>query len=402
MGAAGSLDPTFGSGGRVVTGFGHDAVPHDAKLQSDGKLVVALGLNNLTIATQAFAVVRYLPNGTLDAGFGKSGLTTVAFTNFINTPNSMAIQTDGKILVGGEAQSADGAVDEFALARFNADGSLDSNFGTGGKVTTDFLTTHAGGFHEGANVVLLQPNGKIVLAGVVSPNPDAPAETALARYNSNGTLDSTFGSGGKVAVISIGAINAIALLTNGQYVVLNNVAGIAQFQSNGTLVPVVSGTIAVAAHTSITGFQTDAKFILAGGAQGPSGENDLDVKVFRYLPAGGLDPAFFNSPTFDFGAPGALVNSAQAFAVASNGQIVAGGFSQTPSFGDIFGVARLNSDGSLDSTLGSGGRLTTQFSGSDQVTAIVIQPDGKIIAVGQTLNKTKNVANLALARYLGQ
>ena len=400
LGAAGGLDPSFGSGGKVVTGFGHNARALDATLQSDGKLVVVLTLDNTPIATSAFAVARYLSNGTLDASFGRNGLTKIAFTNFINTPNSVAIQPDGKIVAGGEAQSADGSVDEFAMARFNANGTLDTSFGTGGKVTTDFLTTHAGGFHEGANVVLLQPDGKILLGGVVSSNPDAPTDTALARYNSNGSLDTTFGNGGKVSMISIGAVNALAVLTDGQILALNNAAGIAQFQSNGTLVPVTSGTIAVTSHTSITGFQLDAKFILAGGGLGPSGENDLDVKLSRFLPTGGMDPSFFNSPIFDFGAPGAFTNTAQAFAVGSNGRIAVGGLSQTPSFGDIFGLARLNSDGTLDSTFGTGGTVTTNFGGSDQVLAVVVQPDGKIIAVGQTFNTTKSIANLALARYL--
>jgi uncharacterized delta-60 repeat protein len=153
-GAAGSLDPSFGSGGKVVTGFGHNTRALDATLQSDGKLVVAMALDNPPISTQAFAVVRYLPNGALDVSFGKNGLAKVSFTNFINTPNFVAIQPDGKIVVGGEAQSADGSVDEFAMARFNANGSLDTSFGSRGKVTTNFLTTHAGGFHEAANVVL--------------------------------------------------------------------------------------------------------------------------------------------------------------------------------------------------------------------------------------------------------
>jgi len=104
---------------------------------------VVAGFDNTTIATEAFGVVRYLPNGTLDTSFGNHGRTIAAFTNFLNSPNSAAVQSDGKIVVAGEASSADGTLSEFAVARLNENGGLDGSFGTGGKVTTNFVGAQA-------------------------------------------------------------------------------------------------------------------------------------------------------------------------------------------------------------------------------------------------------------------
>jgi len=169
--AAGDLDPGFGSGGRVVTTFVtrnapfQSAIPADAALQPDGKIVVAVGFDNSVIATEAFGVARYLKNGALDKTFGRNGANFTAFTNFLNSPYSIAIQADGKIVVTGNATSADGTLSEFATARFTTSGVLDSTFGNGGRVTTNFVGVMAGGVSNPANTVLIQPAGKILVGG---------------------------------------------------------------------------------------------------------------------------------------------------------------------------------------------------------------------------------------------
>jgi uncharacterized delta-60 repeat protein len=130
--AAGSLDPTFGKGGKVVTSFTTRSAPFqsprpsDAALQPDGKIVVAVTFFSSAIATEAFGVARYLPNGSLDKTFGSNGSAQTAFTNFIDGTSGLALQSDGKIVVVGTASSADGTLSEFAVARFNSNGSLDS------------------------------------------------------------------------------------------------------------------------------------------------------------------------------------------------------------------------------------------------------------------------------------
>lgn len=224
--AAGGLDPTFGSGGIVTTSY-NGPFPTDAALQPDGRIVVIAGFDNDRSATEAFGVLRYQSNGSLDSSFGTAGRTTTAFTNFLNTPNDLALQPDGKIVVVGNAESADGTVSEFAVARFNPDGTLDSTFGTGGQVTTNFVGVMPGGVSNPADSVLIQPDGKILVGGLASQCARrCPTETALARYNPNGSLDATFGSGGMVAVTSIGGITALAEDAAGDIFALNEAGGV--------------------------------------------------------------------------------------------------------------------------------------------------------------------------------
>jgi len=398
--AAGSLDPTFGTGGKVETGFGNNARPADAVLQLDGKLVVAGTFDNFQVATQVFGVVRYLSSGKLDTTFGKRGFATTNFTNFINSVSSMALQPNGKIVVAGTAMSADGTLSEFAIARFNSNGSLDSTFGSGGHVTTNFVGVQLGGVSNPANAVLLQPDNKILVGGLASQCAKCIHYTALARYNSNGSLDTTFGTGGKVTVQAIGPVYTLALDSNGNIFAVNGTAAV-EFNSSGTLASTPAATIVASSHPGISAFQPDGKFVVSGVAQGPSGRRDIDVKVSRFTSNGGADFTFQNSP-FDFGAGGPFSNVGQAVALQPDGQIVVGGISQTASFGNIFGLARLNSDGNLDQNFGAGGVLTTQFFAADQVLALVVQTDGKIIAIGQTLNANTQLADVALARYIGQ
>ena len=185
--AAGSLDTTFGTGGKVETSFGIPVIPLTVLLQSTGKIIVVAGFDNTATATESFGVVRYLSNGVLDTTFGNKGVSMADFTIFINSPNSAAVQPDNKIVVAGEAQSADGTVSEFAIARFNANGGLDSTFGTGGKVTTNFVGVQAGGVSNPAKIVLLQTDGKIVVIGAASKCAKCVHNTAWARYTSNGS-----------------------------------------------------------------------------------------------------------------------------------------------------------------------------------------------------------------------
>jgi uncharacterized delta-60 repeat protein len=147
--AAGTLDRSFDQGGQVTIVFSNtNVITEDAVLEPDGNIVVA-ALFTETVAdanaSDTFGVVRLLSTGGLDQNFGTGGTTRIAFTDFINTPNAVALQGDRKIVIAGEARSADGTVSEFALARFNSNGTLDNNFGTGGKVTTNFVGVQTGG-----------------------------------------------------------------------------------------------------------------------------------------------------------------------------------------------------------------------------------------------------------------
>jgi uncharacterized delta-60 repeat protein len=412
--AAGGLDPTFGKGGKVVTSFANSAapfqsaIPADAALQSDGEIVVALGFTNSAIATEAFGLVRYHPNGALDTTFGTKGSVQIAFTNFINSPSSLAIQPDGKIVEVGTASSADGTVSKFAIARFNSNGTLDTTFGTGGEVTTNFVGVMQGGVFNPANAVLIQPDGKILVGGGASKCGKCVMNTALARYNTDGSLDTTFGNGGMVDVKAVGAVTSLAEDAAGDIFTVGTpqpvgLGGTAEFSPTGMLDSTITpAPVTVSSHGGPVAFQPDGDFVVGKSATGVN-RHESDAQVVRFTETGTVDPKF-NNPPFDYtGEGGTSKDFASALALDSNGQVVVGGSHFDGGF-DLFGLARLNPNGSLDSTFGTGGVFTTSFAGQNSaaVSAVLVQLDGKIVAVGQTLVSQTGIANLALARYLGQ
>ena len=175
----GSFDTSFGTGGRVTTDFGGSSgAGYGIARTPDGKIVVA-GIHEIVVNsafTYDFAVVRYNADGTLDTSFGASGKVITDFLSSSDIPSSVTVQADGKIIVSGVTDG------NFELVRYNLDGSLDTSFGTGGKVVTDF-----GSFLEIGNSVIVQADGKIVVAGFA--HPDLQNDFALARYNSDGSLD---------------------------------------------------------------------------------------------------------------------------------------------------------------------------------------------------------------------
>jgi uncharacterized delta-60 repeat protein len=190
----GDLDTSFSRDGKVTTDFGS---PSDRALalalQPDSKLVVA-GVS-LASGSNDFALARYHRDGALDTTFGAGGTVRTdfvpAFGGSSDVAYALALQPDGKIVVAG-VSNGNGSND-FALARYHHDGALDTTFGAGGTVTTDF------GGNDIAYAVALQPDGKIVLAGhSASSGFPPPAIFALARYTATGALDPSFGSGGKV------------------------------------------------------------------------------------------------------------------------------------------------------------------------------------------------------------
>ncbi len=157
--ADGDLDPTFGNGGKVVTNFNLPASAASAvAIQGDGKIVAA-GFSFDEQANIDFAAARYDTQGNLDPTFNSDGRVTTDFFGFFDIANAVAIQPDGKIVLAGTALL--GLVYDFALVRYNPDGSLDSSFDGDGKLTTDF---DGGG--DSAYGVVIQPDGKIIAVGV--------------------------------------------------------------------------------------------------------------------------------------------------------------------------------------------------------------------------------------------
>jgi uncharacterized delta-60 repeat protein len=399
---AGKLDPSFGQGGTVITDFSNlasgqvNAVPFAALEQPDGKIVVVGGIIDVpALASQAIGLVRYLPNGRLDSSFGQGGIALAAWSNFINSGFSLALMPDGRIVVAGEEESSDGSFDRFGVARFNPDGTLDSTFGGAGTVTTEFFSAPIAGVREAAFAVIVQSDGKIVAGGIAKQGgKGTPTFLALARYHLDGSLDNTFGRGGKVLTTSGGgAALSLALLANGHVLALSATNNL-EFSADGTLQSSVIG--GVIAATSIGGsetFQTDDKFLRARPFSVNRRTHIIDV--VRFQTSGGVDNTY-NDPPFNFGGQSGS-GTANAIAIQPDGKAVVSGFTG----GGLFGVARLDTNGVLDSSFGRGGSITTSFPGFGEATSVTIQTDGKIIAVGIVLNNN-GAADFALARYLGQ
>ena len=390
----GGVDPTFGSGGKVSTAFGGDETA--MALQADGKIVMAGGSGS------DFVLARYNPDGTLDSSFGNGGLVTSDVgSGSSDEARAVAIQSDGKIVVAGNAVVGRTATNQFnfdfALARFNVDGSLDTSFGSAGKVTTNF-----NGFTDKAEGVAIQSDGKIVVVGSAAPANGVSTDFGIARYDSNGAPDTSFGSGGKlttdiggaidiaqnVIVQSNGAILVSGVLTLGGDSTLGH-GGLARYDGNGN--PDISfGTAGKVTLSNLKlgealALQGDGKILVAGNAPvgGSSG-----FALMRLLANG--------SPDNGFGTAGLATTAfttqddfGRAITVQADGRIVVAGQSSNKSNPD-FAVARFSTNGTLDSSFGTGGKLTIDFFGSfDGAENVVVQPDGKIVLGGFARNGTR-------------
>jgi uncharacterized delta-60 repeat protein len=199
--ADGTLDLSFGAGtGHVISDWGSPALPFALALQPDGKLVAAGEFERVFIdaggvrhSNDDFAVARYAADGVLDATFGIGGLVTTEFTPGANElAEAILIQPDGKIIAAGARIELFRA--DFAVARYNPDGTLDSTFGNGGLVTTDVL----GGSNQAATSAVLQADNKVVVVGTVDPAGSGNGNFGVVRYMPNGSLDMGFGDGGHV------------------------------------------------------------------------------------------------------------------------------------------------------------------------------------------------------------
>ena len=244
--APGDLDPTFGGDGKVTTHFEGGGGAQGVAIQADGKIVAVGG----TGKPFRFALARYMPNGSLDTTFGGDGKVTTKFAERYERAYGVAIQADGKIVAVGQAEHAD---PKFALARYMPNGTLDTAFGADGKVTTNFTKGD-----DGATGVAIQADGKIVVVGT-APRPccQAPSRFALARYNRDGTLDSTFGGDGKVTTaFVIGEAN------------LANATGVA-IQADGMIVAVgTASCVAFCSRVALARYKTDGTLDPAFGDSG--------------------------------------------------------------------------------------------------------------------------------------
>jgi uncharacterized delta-60 repeat protein len=301
----GTLDSGFGESGKVTSEIGGSSdSAKSVALQDDGKIVVAG--DTLAPGNNDFAVARYNANGSLDTSFNGTGKATADFSQ-IDYGRSVAVQGDGKIVVAGDAERGDHRT--FAVARFNANGTPDISFNKTGKVTTDF-----GGGKAEARGVAVQSDGKIVVAGLASP--DGTEKFALVRYNLDGTLDTSFGGTGKVlTLVGISSSNATAMALQG-----------------------------------------DGKIVVVGHAVNNSGR-DRDFALVRYNADGSLDTRFNGSGKVTT-AVSDHDGHCEAVALEKGGKIVAAGWVSSGDNSD-FAVVRFGADGKLDTSFNAAGSVLT-------------------------------------------
>ena len=332
-GAGGGLDASFGDGGKVITDLGDDEVASAISLQADGKILV---LGEATVfsgendfVSRDLILLRYDSDGALDEGFGTGGVVTVA--DFASAA-SVAVTRNGKIIVGGSARNPEQR--DFALRRYEADGSVDESFGEEGLAILDL------GPGDQLVSLAVQRNGRIVIAGDFAAE-DEGSDFVVARFHSNGTLDGSFGDQGMVTT------------------------GFNEFDDTAALAIAQNGKIIVAG--------TSAEF------DGPD-----QAVFFRYNPDGSRDGSFGAD-----GVAGGFIGrdvgqneSVFDMALQKDGKIVVAGAILRDEEDEEFQplLARLGRKGGLDPRWGEGGLAITDFS----PLAIAIQDKGRIIAAGTT------------------
>jgi len=404
--STGVLDPTFDGDGIVSTNFGPYAVAaiNDLAVQADGKLVAAGHAETGEVYNFDFALARYNPDGSLDASFGISGTVQTDITTY-DSAFAVALQPDGKILAAGFAHdNMYYLMDAMILARYNLDGSLDQSFGDGGLVLSDFGTVNS------AKDIALQKDGKILVAGntYIEDGEQANRVFTLARYNTDGSLDASFAGDGwltvnfshnedygeDVTVQPDGYILVSGATQQEDY----HYYAMARYSPDGSLdTSFASDGMLVsyelqcrAVSTDSIALQTDGKIVAACGSEDPE-----DFILARFHPDGRLDTGFGESGLVrtDWGGMEALT----AVALQPNGKIVASGFVTAHGIGHTFVLARYNRDGSLDPSFGYYGQVMTDIVLDDIAYALAIQSDGKIVLAGSFSDYLP--VDFALVRY---
>jgi len=348
----GALDPTFGAGGVVRTPFTGGASANAVAAERDDRMIV-VGTVAPGDGTSEIALARYHRNGELDGAFGAGGTAVVGFGGTIHDAGAVAIERDGDVVVTGKALAPGASTFQCFVARFDRHGAPDAGFGEGGHVFTDL----GGAFNQDCSAIALQRDGKIVVAGFNKVR-SGVIMMAVARYERNGTLDATFGTGGLV---------------------------FADFGGE--------------ASASAVAIQRDGKILAAGVAVPDRSGAAIDFGIIRYDTDG--------TPDASYGVGGQVLTAfagpatANALHLDRCGRAVAVGLAGAgPSGQNVFALARYRGDGALDATFGTGGQVVTDFGGAGAIAnAVAIQRDGRIIAAGSSLTADRLASDFALARY---
>lgn len=402
---SGALDITFGKNGKVIKDIANgkgSGWANTIGIQPDGKIVAA-GRSG-----ENFALARYNTDGSLDRSFNGNGIVTTDMGG-IEGVSALGIQLDGRIVVAGTRNLSN--TDKFIVARYNTDGSLDTSFNGTGKVKTYISSSNA----VAANALMIQPNGMILVAG-----DNGMGGFAIVRYNTDGSLDTNFNGGIVITTTSTSfgsddVANAITMQPDGKIVVagsINSKFAVVRYNINGSLDSTfgVGGIVTTDVRDDMgdvgwqvayaLGIQADGKIVVAGTNGGYAGDKNDDFVTLRYLSNGNLDTSFGNNGKVITGM-GAHDDTAFALGIQSDGKIVvAGAKDAILPYGADFAVVRYNSDGSLDSTFGVGGKAIGNGGNGGYITSIAIQSDGKIVAAGYNVVLAGSLnLNFAVVRY---
>lgn len=391
----GSLDMTFnGSGMSVRT----DGFPRGVALQNDGKIVVVGRLDGTGFRDTAILVVRYQSDGTLDSTFNGTGAAAIQIVNGRNEATGVAVKSDGRIVVSGYwSDHIEGAYpsgysipSRFAVLRLMPDGSLDPTFHGTGKVTVNF-----GGDSDAANAVALRSDGRIVATGYASSRIYSAYHSyrlAVARLNDDGSLDQSFNGTGTAVSDEIGTDGPLG--ATAEYLISFAIYG---WQVGSAMALQSDGRI-VTASTSAKGF-TIVRFTDDGVADPSFNGNGKATVSFN---DGSTAEGHFNGGDYP-----------DSVAIQSDGKIVVAGtsyakYSIFPSFSKSYqtpSLARLNSDGSLDTSFNATGKVpntapNTWGNGPDYYNSVKLQGDGKIVVAGHSDDDPAAGYNFEVARYL--
>jgi uncharacterized delta-60 repeat protein len=397
--ASGALDPSFGTGGKVVTHISSSSDGFQGLAATPEGKLLAVGYTG-----NRFLVVRYKADGKPDTTFGGGdGIVRTAFAHDSGA-NAVAVLGNGDFLVAGGVGGGTTGTD-FALARYHANGALDTSFGGGdGRVTTDFK-----GGSDQVFGLAVQRSGKVVLGGYVRLTSGHFA-FAAARYLPGGTLDTTFGGGDGWATKDLGTggfAEAVAvdpqdrIVVGGQSTVTDSDFALVRFERNGGLDHSFGGDGVVNSDFGGTSDIADALAVrsdggvLAAGAASVGANNKFALALYR--PDGTPAPSFGGGDGLVTTDIGPDFDRAFGVAVQPDGRIVAVGRQNVSGNNNRFAVIRYGSGGVPDSSFSGDGIATTNFTpGDDEADAVVVQPSGRVVAGGNARN------DAALAGYVGR
>jgi len=398
--STGAPDSTFGGGDGIATAFEGlgRAYPNSLFIQPNGS-ILSVG-ETIVNENRSFAVARHTPDGTNDTGFGTNGTAVIGFTG-PSAGQSAAVQTDGKLVLAGWNYTNN--IGQFALVRLNANGALDSTFGSNGQVVTAFV--------DGASIddTAITTDGRIIAIGT-GYGSDAKYFLDIARYMPNGSLDTTFDGDGKLEIQtgrqSYDYAYAVAELPGGKYLSIgnsNDKVAITRHSADGTLDASFDGDGRLLTNHGLgvtdAIVQSDGKIVVTGNYY-PS--NESLQKVIRLNSDGTTDTSFGSGGTAEVAFPGFRHAYSHALAVQTDGKYVLAGQVDGDGNPNIqrMALARLNSDGTLDNTFDGDGRVVTDINGfSGGALTVKIQPDGKILAAGHTYVSSGSGDTFSLVRY---